>query len=129
MSAPANGTEIGAYSINMGFPASVPLGADKPKQTDFDSRELTGDLATSYPADHLIFVPVQNNGDKMYSLPGGSILTYAACAGATVTSTQADSAAGTAFCVSAPGRMIGVKVTSVVPRQYAVLSVTVWQNI
>lgn len=122
--AAAGGTPLGAYTVDLGFGHSIPLGAQKPAQADFSTTGL-GDLGTAAPADHLVFVPI--NGDKMLSLDAGATPSYAGCAADTVFATQADSKPGTAFCLVENGMTAGVKVTSAHP-DYVVLSVTVWQN-
>jgi hypothetical protein len=123
-SAAANGTQVGSYSININAGHSIPLGPVKPTQAQFSTAGI-GDLGTAAPADHLMFVPI--NGNKMLALDGGSTPSYQACAATTVFSHQADSTAGTSFCLIENGRIAGVMVTSV-QTYYVVLHVTVWQN-
>jgi hypothetical protein len=125
-SASLNGTLLGSYNINVtvGPGESVPLNATKPTQSQLNTG--AGDLGTGTPADVLVFLPI--NGDKMLSLPGGSTPSYQSCTADTVFEDQASSSPGTAFCLSATGRMIGVTVTSL-QSAYAVLRITVWQNI
>lgn len=120
----AAGTQLGSYSVNLGFGHSIPLGAAKPVQADFSTSGL-GDLGTAAPADHLVFVPI--NGNKMLSLPGGTTPTFQACANDTVFAGQADSAPGTSFCLIETGKIAGVIIASAQP-SYVVLNVTVWQN-
>jgi len=118
------GTQLGSYSVNIGFGHSIPLGATKPVQADFSTSGL-GDLGTAAPADHLVFVPI--NGNKMLSLPGGTTPSFQACANDTVFASQADSAPGTSFCLIETGKIAGVIIASAQP-SYVVLNVTVWQN-
>lgn len=120
--AAAGRTELGSYTVDLGFGHSIPLGAHKPRQADFSTSGL-GDLGTANPADHLVFVPINNN--KMLSLDDGATPDYDSCAADTVFATQADSKPGTAFCLIESGMMAGVKITSAHPA-YVVLSVTVW---
>ncbi|MEE4544261.1 hypothetical protein V2S66_20055 [Streptomyces sp. V4-01] len=120
--AAVGGTELNSYTVQIGFGHSIPLGATKPRQSDFSTTGL-GDLGTAAPADHLVFVPI--NGDRMVSLDDGATPSYAGCAADTVFATQADSKPGTAFCLIESGMMAGVKITSAHPA-YVVLSVTVW---
>ncbi len=120
----AAGTQLGSYSLNIGFGHSIPLGATKPAQADFSTSGL-GDLGTAAPADHLVFVPI--NGNKMVSLPGGTTPSFQACANDTVFTGQADSAPGTSFCLIETGKIAGVIIASAQP-SYVVLNVTVWQN-
>jgi hypothetical protein len=120
-----NGTLLGSYSISItvGPGESVPLNATKPTQSQLDTG--AGDLGTGTPADVFVFLPI--NGDKMLSLPGGSTPSYQSCSADTVFEGEASSNPGTAFCLSATGRMIGVTVTSL-QSAFAVLHITVWQN-
>jgi hypothetical protein len=122
---PSSGAQLGAYTVDINFPYSIPLGPTKPTQSQFSKTGL-GDLGTAAPADHLVFVPI--NGNKMLSLPGGSTPTYQACANGTVFANQADSAPGTSFCIiEKTGKIAGVTLTSA-QSSYVVLTVTVWQN-
>jgi hypothetical protein len=118
----AAGTKLGSYTVLFSPGYTIPLAATKPAQADFSTSGL-GDLATSGPGGHLIFLPI--NGDRMLGLDDGATPAYDACAADTVFTTQADSKPGTAFCLIETGMLAGVKVVSVHPA-YVELSVTVW---
>jgi hypothetical protein len=120
-----NGALLGSYSISVtvGPGESLPLNATKPTQSQLNTG--AGDLGTGTPADAFVFLPI--NGDKMLGLPGGSTPSYQSCIADTVFEGEANSNPGTAFCLSATGRMIGVTVTSL-QSAFAVLHITVWQN-
>lgn len=120
----STGPQSVSYTIDINAPYAVPLGIKKPVQSDFNTSGI-GDLGTATPGGHLVFVPI--NGNKMIGLQGGNAPTYQACTGSSVFATQADSKAGTSFCLLETGKVAGVTVTSLQP-SFAELSVTVWQN-
>lgn len=64
----------------------------------------------------------------MLSLQVGDKPTYRSCAANTAFSRQANNIPGTVFCLTEAGKMVGVTVTSAQP-SYAVLQITVWQNV
>ena len=126
--ATSDGMVLGSYSVDLPTGYSIPLGASKPTQSQFDSSEQNGDLNdVSYLSDN----DYQELGsDRMVQLPDGSTPTYQACTGGTAFTTGilADTL-GVAFCILENGKIAGVKVASQssTTSDY-ILQVTVWRT-
>ena len=120
----SNGTVLGSYTVDLPSGYSIPLGASKPTQSQFDSSELNGDLDdTGYLYQIL-------GSDQIVQLQDGSALTYQACTSSTAFANNISTGTiGTAFCVLESGRIAGVKVASQSSNTSDYnLQVTVWRN-
>ncbi|MFD7732295.1 hypothetical protein ACFV6F_18135 [Kitasatospora phosalacinea] len=122
----ANGSQIGTYSLHVPGGYGVPLTTAAPKIDDYEQGEA-GDVYVGGEAQ--AFSPSGQN--KLIPLKNGTAPTYSACTTAGTFVQQVPTAPGTAFCISAPGRMIGIRVTAAhtvnVPF-WAEAQATVWQN-
>lgn len=122
----SNGSELGSYEVDLPQGYSIPLGASKPTQSQFDSSQQTGDLDYND-----VYGTYQVLGsDKMVQLPDGTTPTYQACTGATAfTSAINGGSLRVAFCILENGKIAGVEVVSQssTTSDYS-LQVTVWRN-
>lgn len=123
----SNGAELGSYTVDLPSGYSIPLGASKPTQSQFDSSGQNGDLsdlndgADTYQ---------ELGSDEMVKLQSGSTLTYQACTSSTAfTNSISGGTLGVAFCVLENGKIAGIKVVSQssTTSDYT-LQVTVWRN-
>jgi hypothetical protein len=122
---PSNGAVLGSYTVDLPAGYSIPLGASKPTQSQFDSSEQNGDLNDNGG----YYEPL--GSDQMVQLPNGSTLTYRACTSSTAfTGGITVSTTGVAFCVLENGKIAGVEVVSEssLTSDY-ILQVIVWRNI
>lgn len=125
-----NVPQLGSYKVELTDGYSVLLGITKPAQSQFDSSELSGDLAYSTYSNtqcNFGFCPV--GSDQMVGLPVDSVPTFQACTSRTDFEDLANAAVGTAFCVLENGVVAGVRVTSLPgDGSYAILRVTIWRH-
>jgi hypothetical protein len=122
--AKSNGAALGSYTIELPSGYSIPLGASKPTQSQFDSSQQNGDLDDSGD------VYQELGSDRMVQLQNGSTPTYHACTNSTAfTDNIYTGALGVAFCVLESGKIAGVKVVSQssTTSDY-ILQVTVWRT-
>jgi hypothetical protein len=122
---PSNGSELGSYIVDLPQEYSIPLGASKPTQSQFDSSEQNGDLDYQITG---TYRPLGN--DKMVQLPSGTMPTDQACTSSTAfTSYIIGGNLGIAFCILENGKIAGIQVVSQssTTSDYF-LRVTVWRN-
>jgi hypothetical protein len=124
--ATSNGSMLGTYKVELPLGYSIPLGASKPTQSQFDSSELSGDLDATY------FPTYREMGsDEMVQLPDGTTPTYRGCINSTAfTNSITGGSLGVAFCIIENGKIAGVEVVSQssTTSDY-ILQVTVWRDI
>lgn len=122
--AETNGAVLGSYTVDLPSGYSIPLGASKPTQLQFDSSEKNGDLDDSGSFYQEL------GSDQMVQLQNGATLTYQACTSSTAfTSDISTGTLGVAFCVLESGKITGIKVVSQssTTSDY-ILQVIVWRN-
>jgi hypothetical protein len=119
-----DGAELGSYTIELPSGYSIPLGASKPTQSQFDSNGQNGDLDDSGSFYQEL------GSDRMVQLQNGSTLTYHACTSSTAFTDTIDAGTvGTAFCILESGKIAGVKVVSQSTTTYDyILQVIVWRD-
>lgn len=116
----ANGTQLGAYTIDLSWGYSVPLTTAKPGQAQFTTTDVGDVNLGNYAISPL-------NGDKVVTLPGGTKPSYQACSNASTFVNGLGVTAGASGCVvEASGKLAGVYVDSQ-QSTGLVLDVTVWQ--
>jgi hypothetical protein len=123
--ATTNGSMLGTYDVDLPAGYSIPLGASKPTQAQFDSSQQNGDL------DDLAQSYEELGSDKMVQLPNGTTPTYQACTSSTAfTNFIIGGSLGVAFCILENGKIAGVEVVSQssTSSDY-ILHVTVWRNV
>jgi hypothetical protein len=121
--ATSNGAVLGSYTVDLPTGYSIPLGASKPTQSQFDSSEQNGDLD-----DESVGYQALGN-DQIVQLQDGSTLTYHTCTNSTAFTRTIYPSLGVAFCAIESGKIAGVKVISQssTTSDY-ILQVTVWRN-
>jgi hypothetical protein len=122
--ATSNGSALGSYTVDLPSGYSIPLGASKPTQQQFDSSALNGDLSD------VSDIYQDLSSDKMVQLQDGTTPTYQACTSSTAfTDSISGGRIGVAFCILENGKIAGVEVVSQssTTSDYS-LQVTVWRN-
>jgi hypothetical protein len=122
--ATSNGAVLGSYTVDLPTSYSIPLGASKPTQPQFDSSEQNGDLDNNFDNGYQVL-----GNDQMVQLQDGSTLTYHTCINSTAFTGGINPNLGVAFCVIESGKVAGVKVISQssTTSDY-ILQVIVWRN-
>jgi hypothetical protein len=124
--ATTNGSMLGTYEVDLPSGYSIPLGASKPTQSQFDSSEQNGDLDDTWAPSY-----DELGSDKMVQLPNGTTPTYQGCINSTAfTNGISGGSLGVAFCILENGKIAGVEVVSQssTSSDY-ILQVTVWRNV
>ena len=104
----SDNAQLGSYEIVLPPGYSIPLGASKPTQSQFDSTEQSGDLDDT-GAGNENDTYQELSGDRMVQLPDNSKLTYNACTSSTAfTGRISGDRLGIAFCILENGRIAGV---------------------
>ena len=124
--ATSDGMVLGSYSVDLPTGYSIPLGASKPTQSQFDSSEQNGDLDDTWAPSY-----DELGSDKMVQLPNGTTPTYQGCINSTAfTNGISGGSLGVAFCILENGKIAGVEVVSQssTTSDY-ILQVTVWRDV
>jgi hypothetical protein len=127
--ATSNSSTLGSYTVDLPSGYSIPLGASKPTQSQFDSSAQNGDLSDVYDSGTDTYQELGR--DRMVQLQDGAAPTYQACTSSTAfTNGISGGTLGVAFCILEPGKIAGVRVVSQssTTSDY-ILQVTVWRNI
>ncbi|MEV5753705.1 hypothetical protein AB0L00_38295 [Actinoallomurus sp. NPDC052308] len=121
----ANGAQLGTYDFTMPAGVGAPLGPKAPGQDQL-VQGGTGDFYEGGEGQGF----GASSGNRLFQLADGSTPTYQACRATNRLAGQVKSTPGTAFCISATGRMIGLRVLEASSTQpfWVKLHVTVWQN-
>ena len=121
--APADGTLLGSYSIDLSEGYSAPLGPSQPSQAQFTQTMSAGDVlydGWNYSAGR--------SSERIVSLPVGTTPTYRACSTGTTFTSYVASAVGASFCVlEVSGKLAGVNVLAE-QTGHVLLQVSVWQR-
>ena len=110
-SGPAPGTQVGTYSVTL-LSGAVPLTDAKPDSSLIDPDCFSGDICRNRSLTAIFPVGI---AVKMYNLEGTASATYQACTTTTLNASRIgylELGVGHSFCVSRPGRVIGVTFTS-----------------
>lgn len=103
--AKSNDAALGSYAIELPSGYSIPLGASKPTQSQFDSSQQNGDLDDAQDA---VDTYQELGSDRMVQLQDGSTPTYHSCTSSTAfTDSISGGKLGVAFCILENGKVAG----------------------